>query len=234
MVDQTISGGDLLTDVDESKVDRRAQIILLLETMTDGLPQRDRPKLTAPGFVHRAIVRESCSDCLANDRRRPGCATCGGKGFTETFRDRDPYADTETVQPYGITPDRHEAARAREAAMARLEAQTREPWKSDEDELADANKNPEPWEIERRRMYRLYDYAALDSALALLRDRDEGAYRLLHSVYVYGWSEPSTTVEALVERGLLFVEQRMPEVIRAPGFDNPAKAKLESRRARAA
>ena len=117
------------------------------------------------------------------------------------------------------------------------------------DELADADAHPEAWEVERRKMYRRYDYGLLDRALEGLRDRDEAAYHIVHSVYVYGTLvEPSAMVEALVQRGLGFLEAHMvaaihravaagssrSSVIRAPSaVKHPALLRRDKRRAAA-
>ncbi|HEY8723426.1 MAG TPA: hypothetical protein VIL92_06155 [Gaiellaceae bacterium] len=202
---------------------RRGQIVKLLETRDDHLPQPTRRDHAAAGFVHNAVVRETCADCLANDRTMFGCETCGGRGYVETLRRTDPYA-VEKVQPYGMSRDRHEKRRERDSELRRLEAQTAPPWTSEADALADANLHPYRWEIDRDRKWADYDYAALDAALEQLRQHDEGAYRLVHSVYVYGWLESSTVMEAAVERGLRFLDAHMPDPIRAPG-DEPSVAK---------
>lgn len=196
--------------------DRRAQIIRLLETRDDELPLPTRRDHTTSGFVHRQLHRESCPDCLANDRTMFGCETCGGRGYLEEMVDRDPYA-VDKIQPYGITESRRERDIERNRQIDRLAEQTREAWKSPEDELADANRHPFGWETARRRMYASFDYGALDCALEELRLADPAMCSLLHSVYVYGWSEPSTTLEAIVQSALQFIDERMPDPIRAPG-----------------
>lgn len=192
---------------------RRGAIVRLLETLNDGLPQPVRRVETAAGFVHGAWHREDCPDCAANGRRMAGCVTCGGRGWLERWLPRDPYA-TDRVAPYGLTGDRHEAARRRDAEIARLEAQTAAP-RSEEDLLAGTR--PDGWELARRRMYASFDYAALDWALELLRGCDEVAYHALHGVYVYGWQPcVSRGLEAACERGFRFLDERLPDPLRAP------------------
>ena len=223
-------------------------VVMLLRTRDEGLPGIAARRSHAPsGFVHRTQVRETCPDCFGE--RAPAaagpCETCHGKGSVTTWRQRDPYA-VETTQPFGLTPDRHERTRERDAQIDRLEQQTREPFASPADELADANTHPEAWEIERRKMYRRFDYALLDRALEELRNRDEAAYHIVHSVYVYGTlSEPTAAVEALVQRGLRVLEAHMvaaihravaagssrSPVIRAPSaVKHPAAARAAKRR----
>lgn len=164
---------------------RRAQIVALLTSRDDHLPQPVRRDHSPAGFIHHAAARETCPDCLANDRTMFGCETCGGRGYTETIRERDPYA-VEKVQPYGMTGDRHEKRRERDSEIARLGEQTRVPWLSPEDELADANRHPEGWELLRARKWRDCDYRALDLALERLRLVDEDAYHAITVAYVYG------------------------------------------------
>lgn len=211
-----------MADVDPMSQERRAAIVSLLTSRDDGLPEPVRRDHSMPGFVHHTAVRESCPDCLTNDRRLNGCETCHGRGYVETLRERDPYA-IDKVQPFGLDVTRHERARERDAQIARLAAQTREPFASPADELADANRNPYRWERERRRMWERFDYGQLDQALEAMRCEDEAAYRILHAVYVYRrWSEPSTAVEQIVERGLVFLHERLPDPLRAPGSAKPA------------
>lgn len=202
---------------------RRGQIIRLLETRDDHLPQPIRREHSPAGFIHNTFVRETCPDCFGETPGKVGCATCKSRGYIEYVRARDPYA-VEKVQPYGMTGDRHEKRRERDNELVRLERQTASPWSSAADELAYANSHPEPWEIERARKWRNHDYAALDNALESLRQRDAGAYHLVHATYVYGWLETSASMEHAVERGLVFIGERMPAVIRAPGDDQAAPA----------
>jgi hypothetical protein len=202
---------------------RRNQIIRLLETRDDHLPQPIRREHSPAGFIHNTQVRETCPDCFGENPGKVGCETCKSSGYIEYIRERDPYA-VEKVQPYGMTGDRHEKRRERDNELRRLEAQTSPPWTSAADELAYANAHPEPWEIARARKWRDYDYPALHNALELLRDRDEGAYKLLHACHVYQWLETSAVMEHAIERGLSFIDQRMPDVIRAPGDQAPDPA----------
>lgn len=205
---------------------RRTQIIRLLETRDDHLPQPVRRDHSPAGFIHNTQVRETCPDCFGETPGKVGCQTCKSRGYIEYLRERDPYA-VEKVQPYGMTGDRHEKRRERDNELRRLEAQTSPPWTSAADELAYANQHPEPWEINRARKWRDHDYAALDNALELLRAHDQGAYHMLNAVYTYGYQEACVVVEVAIERGLRFVDARMPAVIRAPGDDQavPALAK---------
>jgi len=45
--------------------ERLDQIIRLLETRLDNLPEPTRRVNTDSGFVHKTPAREACSDCLA-------------------------------------------------------------------------------------------------------------------------------------------------------------------------
>lgn len=219
--------------------DRRARIIRLLETRDDGLPEPrfvdmigKEGKLVPPrGFRHGVSVEETCPDCFGERPAVKGCGTCGSQGTITTFRERDPYAE-QKVEPIGFSASSHDGRRELDSEIARLDAQLAPPRATEADILADANKHPDRWEVERQRLYRLYDYGALDRALELLRDHDQGAYHLVHSVYVYGWSEPSSTIETLSERGLRFIDQHMPDPIRAPGYlDGGALRKARARAA---
>jgi len=182
--------------------DRHAQIARLIDTRHDGLPETIRRTHTTAGFVHHIPHREDCPDCAANDRTMFGCASCGGRGYIEVWRDRDPYA-VDKVQPFGLDAARHEHTRARDAQIARLADQTRPPWTSEADAIADADKHPEQWEIVRRRMYAQYDYQALDRALEQLAQTHPGI-------------SPHTPL------AMMFIDARMPTPIRAPAEAKPA------------
>lgn len=168
-----------------------------------------------------------------------GCETCGGSGEIvsprrlgaialpdarpEDGEARDPYAKGDKVQPYGMGDEDELDAKDRlvaldnaiRAAARRLDEMLPA---SEADLLERANREPYAWERERERMYDRFDYAALDVALEQLRQVDGPAYTLLHSVHVYGWQQqPSTTVESIVERGLAFLDKRLPHPLRAPG-----------------
>lgn len=209
---------------------RREAIVRLLETRDEHLPLPVRRDHSPSGFVGGGRSR-TCPDCLANGRTMFGCESCGGSGVINPARlgslavpdeqpddldRRDPYAQND-VQPFGLDPTRHDHTRARDAEIDRLAMQTRDPWKTPEDELADANRHPYAWEEARRHMYAAFDYLALDRVLEQLRQADGAAYALIHSVHVYGWQQnPAATVEAIVDRGLAFLDARMPDPLRAP------------------
>jgi hypothetical protein len=210
--------------------DRRAQIVRLLVTRDAHLPVMVRHGEAAAGFVHQRRER-TCPDCLANGRVMLGCETCRGAGVVAdpaliALPDglpgddsaRDPYA-VEKVQPYGMSPVRQEMADERDRMIDRLEEQLAPPV-SDADLLAAANLRPDGWELARRRMYRAFDYAALDAALEQLRERAEAAYHVLHSVFVYGWqTEPGPAMSAVAELGLVFLSERLPGRLRAPAAE---------------
>lgn len=215
------------TEGDET---RRARIVALLETRDDGLPTPWRSSRVPAGFDHRATVRVTCPDCLANDFRlrsrrglSRGCETCGGVGYVEERRDRDPYARNDKPS-YGSL-ERRDQALERDRQIDMLGRQTRPPVQVDEE--ADAADHPYRWERERVRMWRRYDYQWLDVELDALRDRDPDGCHALHAVYVYGWlQEVSAIVEEAVERGLRFLELRgrlyealAGRPLRAPGFE---------------
>lgn len=221
-----------------ASTERRSRIIRLLETANDGLPEpRRREVPTTAGFVH-ADAMVVCGDCLANDRVMRGCETCHGRGVVLERRERDPYADTEKVQPYGL-----DAARkfghvpARDAELARLAAQTAAPEQSEADILAAIQ--PEPWERVRAEMFARYDYAPLVLAMDDLGNRDEEAHYALTELYSrrrlwqdsgderakrQPWHlEPSAAMRQAVDRGLAFIDARMPDLIRAPKPEPAAK-----------
>lgn len=231
---------------------RRGQIIRLLEIMNDGLPEITRRDHSTSGFVNEARSR-CCPDCLANGYPNGmfGCETCGGSGEVRAGQvdaialpdarpddglDHDPYQETKTV-PYGLTNEQRDRDVAIDSAIARSREQLRRfpgfrP-ESSKDEVEEANRSGGyVWERDRAQLRRRYDIDRLTVALDELRVHDEPGYHLLHSVYVYGWSEPSSSMEAAVERALRFVDALMPTPIRAPGdVEHPAVARQARRRA---
>jgi hypothetical protein len=250
---------------------RRVQLIALLGLLNEGLPEQSGPrKVATAGFVNDPRPR-TCPDCLANGRTMKGCETCGGSGTvaphqvdaiavpdeldTDGAR-TDPYAVNQ-VQPYGIgETSKLGHAPARDAEIDRVTEQLREPWKTPEDEIEDANRNPYPWERERASMRRRYDIGALLVALDELRASSEpGLAALVVSVYgrrpecrhaipagdlcricglveAAGLIEFSTTLEAGVDRALRFLNDRMPDPIRAPGnHKHPALSRRDRRAA---
>lgn len=228
---------------------RRGQIIRLLETMNDGLPEISRRDHSTSGFVNKVRSR-TCPDCLANGRVMIGCETCGGSGEVRPPRlgaiaapdalpddgaERDPYQENKT-QPYGLTNEARDREVAIDSAIARASDQLRRfpgfrP-ASARDEVEEANRSGGyPWERERRAAWKRYDYERLTVALDELRVADEAGYHLLHSVFVYGWSEPSGTMEMVVERALRFLDGLMPTPMRAPGDPEHPAAVRQRRRA---
>lgn len=186
---------------------RTDQILRLLDTRFDNLPEQSRRTNTTAGFVHKAPSRSSCPDCLANDRTMYGCETCHGRGFIEEMRDRDPYA-VDKVQPYGLDGSERERIRAIESAIsvAGRELQRFPGFRpaSSADEIEDANQHPYAWETARRKMYAEFDYAALDRAL-----------EQLHNFY------PDRSPRSPF--GLLFLSLRLPDPLRAPGGEPVTK-----------
>lgn len=222
--------------------DRHGRIVRLLETMNDHLPQPSRRTHTRSGFVNVQWPR-SCPDCLANGRTMVACETCRGTGhilgtqlaavavpdgLDDDGATHDPYTVTLS-RPYGIDGSRHDRTYDRDAEIDRLSSQTREPFKTSQDELAHANQTPYGWETMRRRMYAAYDYRPLDLALEQLRGRDPAASHLLLAVYTHRLIDMSATVEAVCGRGLRFIDPRMPDPIRAPGTQHPAAARQHLR-----
>lgn len=180
---------------------RHAQIVVLLDTRYDNLPEVTRRRDDGqPGFTHGKVVRLSCPDCLANDRPMFGCETCGGRGFIEEKREHDPYAN-QNVKAFGF--DDRETDR-RVAIDSAISAAGRELQRfpgfrpaGAVDEIEDANRHPYAWELARRRMYRDFDYAALDVALEQLHGTHPG-------------------LSPYSAKGLTFIDGRMPGTIRAP------------------
>lgn len=196
---------------------RRAQIVRLLETRDDHLPQPAARPLSTAGFVHRSPVRESCPDCLCNGFVSAGCETCHGRGYVEGRRQRDPY---DTGQQLGVFAEgrRHEAAHERDRQLARLEEQVRPP--RTEADIA-ATVRAEPWEVDREQRWAEFDYAALDVALDELRLFDGSAYRELHVEFVYAVRRGAS---GAIERGLAFLSGRLPDPLRAPKPEPEAQA----------
>lgn len=199
--------------------ERRAQIVRLLETRDDHLPVPAARPLSTAGFVHRAVARESCPDCFGETPGRVGCETCGGRGYLEARRGRDPY---DTGQSLGVFNEgrRHEAAHEREREIARLEAQTAPP-RSEADLAAEIK--PELWEVARTRAWAKFHYAELDGALEELRSVWEHAYHAIMSVHVYGWRDAGTVELLVIDRGLDFLGWFLPDPLRAPPVPKPAE-----------
>lgn len=208
--------------------DRRAAILTLLRTRDDHLPTPSRRPDSASGFVHGERVR-SCPDCLANHRVLKTCETCHGFGTVTGRRlvtlaapdrlegddsRRDPYAN-DVVLPYGFDMSHRERERERDRQIQALDEQLRPA--SEIDELADANRRGYAWEEARKSMYRRFDYAALDRAVDELRATDEAALHAVRLVHVAGVIDVSAIVHAAAERGLVFLDGRLPDPIRAPG-----------------
>lgn len=226
--------------------DRRNKIIRLLETMNEGLPEpQTRREQSIAGFSNEARSR-TCPDCIANGRVMKTCETCRGSGtvspthleeiaLADALPDdgqlRDPYAVNDRVTAFAATAKLGHVAE-RDAEIDRAKKLGRERPASEFDAVQQANAEPYLWERERDARRKRFDYSALTAALELLRDRNPAACALLHAAYVYGWSEPSTTMEALVEIGLIFIDERMPDPIRAPGGqEHPAAARQRTRAA---
>lgn len=216
--------------------ERAVAIVALLRLLTEGLPESSRRDHSQSGFVDKARSR-TCPDCLANGRKRMiGCETCGGSGEVRPSRldaiaatdvllddgdDRDPYKINKTVA-YGLTNEQRDREVALESAIARAGQELRRfpgfrPESTDE-EIEEANKHPYVWERERAALRKRFDIDRLSVALDELRNHDAAGYSLLHGVYVYGVSEPSTSLEAIVDRALRFLSERLPDPLRAPGF----------------
>lgn len=180
-------------DVSDTRDDK---ILRLLDTRFDNLPESGRRTNTTAGFAHREPARTSCTDCLANDRPMFGCETCGGRGYIEVMRERDPYANNDT-RVYGLTGAQHDVRVARDVQIARAGKLAREMLSSLNDELEAANENPYAWEEERRRMFEQFDYAALDRALEDLQQSFVGV-------------SPRSPI------GMRFLSTRLPDPLRAP------------------
>jgi hypothetical protein len=172
--------------------DRRTQILALLATRYDHLPEPIRRDPTSAGFVHRTLAPTVCPTCDGVD---PHCPECRGHGEIETWRTRDPYA-TDRVSPYGIeATSKLGHVPTRDAELSRLAEQTAPPVTTEADLVAAANEHPYGWERARQAMYAEFDYAALDLAL----ERLAGYVIAAHS-----------------ERGLELLDRWLPNPLRAP------------------
>jgi hypothetical protein len=200
--------------------ERRDLIVRLLETRDDHLPEPvRRVEGMASGFVHRTLAPVVCPVCEGVESF--GCAGCGGRGEVERPRDRDPYSVSTETKAYGLDGSRHDAAHERDRKIEMLGRQLRPPLKEAE-LLEEANHHGFGWEIARQRMYADFDYRALDFALDELRLSDELAYSMLSKVYIYGWLTHITpAVESICDRGIVFISDRLPERLRAPGGEKP-------------
>jgi hypothetical protein len=207
--------------------ERRAAIVRLLEALTDGLPMPARAPMSTLGFVHGATARETCEDCLANGFVSRDCETCGGGGFLERRRVRDPYDTGAASGWFGSSSAKHERGRERDAEIARLAAQTAPALPAAE---IVATVRPERWEAERRALREDFDVGAVERLLDELALVDVDAYRAVHAVHVYSWLPSSGLAAVCVERALVFLSARLPEVLRSPP---PVEVKLAAALTRA-
>lgn len=172
--------------------DRRAQILGLLDTRNDHLPDGTlRRSSAAAGFVHRTPAPRVCPTCDGVDTAH--CPECRGRGEIEVMRTRDPYA-IDHLSPAGITVKLGHVP-ARDAELDRLADQTAAPVVTELDLVAQANQHPYGWERARAAMYAQYDYHALDLALERLA----------------GWCIPPYS-----DRGLELLDEWLPDPLRAP------------------
>jgi hypothetical protein len=216
--------------------------VRLLETRDEHLPEPTRRVDGVSGFVHHAKAAEACPDCLANDRVMFGCETCGGRGVVEVYRARDPYSESKSPAKYGLDGSRHDAAHERDRKIEMLGRQLR-PALPEEAMLEEANRTGYAWENARARMWKRYDYEALDLALDELRVHDPVAYRALHAVYVYVWLRekdddgnllpPVGSAAAACERALAFLSPRLAAFefargrkLRAPGIEQAPTTRI--------
>jgi hypothetical protein len=233
--------------------ERRSAIIALLSTMNDGLPEPPslRTHSTA-GFVNEPRAR-TCPDCMAHPKWPSraasfGCETCKGSGEVPATRlddialpdglpgdgdSRDPYEVNNTTTAFKETTKLGHVP-GRDAEIDRALALAKDRPVSEVEAAGEAT--PYVWERERATMFRRYDYAALQRALELLRDRSPQLAAAVVSVHTHRLVEPSATLEAAVEHGLRFISLLMPATIRAPGMENkhPALARRDKRRQAAA
>jgi hypothetical protein len=202
--------------------EREAAIVRLLETQHDNLPILGRREaLGASGFSHKPR-RRTCPDCLANGRSIIGCETCGGSGVVSVRRldriaspdvlpddgtETDPYVK-QNVKPIGFDDAEHDRRVAIDNAIlaAKLDLRRFPGFRPQglDDELADANRRDYGWREARKTMYRLYDYAALDRALEQLHSAHPG-------------------VSAYSDLGISFLDERLPDPLRAPGSPPPLR-----------
>jgi hypothetical protein len=198
-------------------------------SIADGCDSGSRVRVPGPGSCAQteerlaAIVRllESRDDHLEVLAARATHALPGA-GVTDAYLVKSP-------KPYGLDGQVHECARDRDGEIDRLAAQTRPAFGSVADEIGEANRRGERWERVRAAKWARFDYAALDRALEELRAHDQGGYRVVHAVYVYGWLEPSVVVEAACRRALEFLSVWLPERLRAPEVAVDRGASLAAR-----
>lgn len=223
--------------------ERRTAIVWLLEHRNDHLPVelRGATPVAAPGFVGgvdpsgRAMRSLSCPDCLTNGRAMAGCETCGGRGEIPD-PGPDPYAQNEKVVPFGFDQSRHDVSHERDRKIEMLGRQTR-PAPTEAELFEEANRRGYAWEEERKAMYRRYDFAALDVSVDELRAHDVDAAHALNAVYVDRWlaevGSISPLVEELLERGLVFLSERLPDVLRSGAGNQHAAERIARKKAAA-
>lgn len=193
---------------------RLSAVVRLLGVLMDGLPLPSRAALSASGFAHRVTVRESCPDCLVNGFRSRDCETCGGRGYLEGVRVRDPYDTGEASGWFASSAARHEREHARDAEVDRLGVQVAPPAGSELDVLASTG--PEGWEVERARLRSCFHVAELEVALERLAVVDVEAHGAVFAVHVYGWLPDVGRARRLAERGVVTLSPWLPERLRAP------------------
>lgn len=225
---------------------RRLAIIRLLATMDDGLPEPAGQWASfgaLPG--EKATKRQPCRSCDTSGRvnTRTGdepCAKCDGAGWflVDAYTGRRENEPVAAGQALGALsgPAREEWRKRTDETIRRIRSQLVRPTSS-RDEIEEANQTPEPWERARKRMFKRYDYGALNRALDALRCGNHACQRAaaaVRSVYTHGHTEPSTTLERDAELGLFLLDRLMPDPIRAPGVEtveHPAVARIRRRAA---
>lgn len=195
---------------------REEAVVRALAALLDGLPLPGRAPLSASGFVHGTVERESCPDCLANGFVSRRCETCRGRGFIETRRMIDPYDTGQAAGWFGSSAARHERSRARDREIAVLTEQVSPP-RSEADLQAEANAGRgEGWELERRRAMGRPWMAELRGLLEVLAVVDTDAWRAVWAVHVYGWLPGVGAAGDLARRGVVWLAERLPEEV--PGW----------------
>lgn len=169
-------------------------IIRLYETRNDHLPEPSRRSDASSGFVHQTVAHVVCPTCEGVDSF--ACTGCGGRGEVSVKRERDPYS-VDHVPAAGTATIKLGHEPSRDAELVRLAGQTRAPWASVDDELEDANLHGYGWERARAQMFARFDYHALNVAIDQLLIAHPG-------------------VPAMSPYGLVFIDAKMPDRIRAP------------------
>lgn len=206
--------------------DRARHVYALLRTLLAWTPAPRARTSSSPGFISS---ERRCLNCKAvgkwdKDRRRrvdPACPHCGGTGLR-------PIKDVMD-DPVELSDDQAKDARRKSGFGGRSGDDLREARYRVDDEIRRLEQQLSSSEMDapvdhvtrsvelRDRMYRHGSYAELEAALAELRRRNDGAYRVAMMVaYAPLCEEPIEPVRRVVVACCEVLAHWMPAEIRVP------------------